>query len=203
MILNELFNRSPNFPLDTSVRDVVRNYHDGSNLKNYYLNDAMKKLGWEMTNYGFYSWVFEKVGERYVIKLNRKRDDAFAWFAYITIKYPNHHFPVIANARLLNIGGGKYYMFAIEKLQNSTYGSEISQFCRDVMRCHNREAINDAAREFGFWKLPEYKYQKDSLINALICLKRVKPSDFSFDISHSNIMQRPDNTIIISDPVVR
>src|SRR6516165_2397298 len=76
------------------------------------LKGKMRKLGWVCkSTEGAYSAVFINDSKPYILKINVRPDSAFAWFAFLTKKFPNPHFPNIGNAKTITLDGNKYYLY--------------------------------------------------------------------------------------------
>lgn len=180
------------------------------------LNDEMKKLGWyKIGNNSSYSSVFFNKSKPYILKINNNQDRAFAWFAFLTKKFPNPHFPNIGNMKVIKIGQSKYarkyYVYLIETLHEVTNYPRIDKnfpFCYPCQAVLYNPAtplkeityLNRSAKK---QKIPasaiNYFKQNPKFLEALRILGWYH-KNFQFDLHNENMMQRSDRTIVIIDP---
>jgi hypothetical protein len=216
MILDEL---TRSYPLPQPAIDAAQNFYrkipaiprdidnriDDDTLEYYsdkQLVANMQRLGWtEYHTEGYYSSVFIKPSEPYALKINKRVDRPYAWFALIAAKFPNEHFPKIGNAKIVKVGKENYRIYAIEKLkpvENQGEGRVIASFCKwsvettDDLQYQMKHGLQ---MESG---IPELKGQTAGLITACQILRKYSKG-FFIDIHYKNIMAR-NNTIVITDP---
>lgn len=202
------------YPFDTDVVDAAQKYIPI--FDTYGLIEKLKTLGWEKAgNPSSYSDVFINPNKPYIIKANRVPDAGFAWFAFLTRKFPNPHFPKIGNMKVIKskVGKEKFYVYLIEKLEEVSIRntSEWKAFTRILNKYISGQYSLEEAEQYTI-KL--YGGEIDSeivqqhlssiknnftFLQALdILLKHQK--NFSVDVHYENIMQRKDGTLVIIDP---
>jgi hypothetical protein len=166
---------------------------------------VMQQLGWtEAHTMGYYSNVFSKPGEPYVLKINKRVDRPYAWFAFLTIKFPNRHFSKICNAKIIKVNKENYRIYAIEKLQpmatqfNRDDAGEIASFCKWTARSPlSREfLLTQTKRDTHLCKI--LNGQVETLLDACMLLKKYNKG-YHIDIHQNNMMLR-DQTFVITDP---
>lgn len=204
------YRKIPTFSYDSNGNLDANNFDDDGNLiedELDYLSDEelvnnMRNIGWtEAHTKGYYSNVFLKPGEPYAIKINKRLDRSYAWFALIAAKFPNEHFPKIGNAKIFKVGSDNYRMYAIEKLKPFEYTEErhiIANLCR-----WSASTKEDTQQQLSYWKefenmIPTLKEQTNGLISACQILQKYNKG-FFVDIHYNNIMLR-NNTVVITDP---
>ena len=209
MKVNELKNEYPiNRKVTAATRALLKKpisdtwYGEIQCMKPFH--QKMAEMGWtKVVTMGGYSDVFIKPNEPYVLKINKRPDEAFAHFADIAMAYPNIHFPKIGNVRQITYDNRIYYIYAIEKLNNIANEGEaieISMFCSNFVGGEHikdswwaPQMVQQLTRHF-----PKFAGQEKSLLVALNLLRRNR-ADYRIDIHFNNIMKR-DETIVIIDP---
>jgi len=162
----------------------------------------LRNNGWEFSGSGYYSHVYQRPDKNYVIKVNQEYDRSFAYFVFLTHKFPNTHFPVISNVKLLKDNDGdKFYVYIIEKLDkleneefmDNRYG--IENVFKDIRR--NRD-IDEQRLSVRFPETYEYLQSNISLWKAIQIMGKYGKGNV--DIEYTNTMQRKDGTIVFADP---
>ncbi|VVC05189.1 Uncharacterised protein [uncultured archaeon] len=158
---------------------------------------TFKKLGWQYTDSGSFSSVFVNPKKLYILKINYRADRPFAWFALLTRKFPNPHFPRIGDMKIFNFQHQRYYMFMIEKLEDGNIPPEWKYF-RDVGTWKHTSVLKK-----NLLLLPkrtqQYFQENPSLVDALEIISTYRHG-YKLDIFPSNIMFRKDGTLVIVDP---
>jgi len=215
MFLNEL---TKSYPLDPQAIDAAKTFYKkipDLPVKNGKVDDdaidyeadfelvrKMKALGWtESHTEGWYSTVFVKPSEPYVLKINKRVDRPYAWFALLASKFPNEHFPKIGNAKIIKVQTMNYRIYAIEKLspfQDKLDAKYIAGFCKWSVKTQD-----DLQYQLNYGKQVEesvagLRGQTAGLISACQILKKYG-SGFHIDIHSNNIMLR-GRTSVITDP---
>jgi len=213
--------RLEEFKRTMEIPSGIPNDHPSSSEFTKYLKDN----GWKCLSFGNYSTVYENPKYPYVMKVNRKYDRGFANFAILTHKFPNKHFPVIGNAKLINMDGLKYHIYLIERLEKLdyqyhdiidllAYSIDLFENSKDVIEyvdalimsnlkydkfpdLSDEQKKEDKAYRLEKWK--RFLISNTGLIDSLLVVKDAKHG--SLDIKPSNFMQRKDGTIVITDPV--
>ncbi|VVC05190.1 Uncharacterised protein [uncultured archaeon] len=223
MLLNEL---TRYYDFDPSVSSKISTYYNHKSQKKLgidiksddQLQNSLAKLGWKRAGHGGYSNVFENPSKNYILKVNYYPDSAFAWFALLTRKFPNPHFPKIGNMKYFHLKGkiNHYHVYLIEKLHQipSTYTwyAEYTVFkmitlaAKDSDSKELEEALEDA-KDTSHVKggtIYEYLQKNPKFLDALriigICASRNK---FSIDLHTENIMARNDGTFVLTDPLAK
>ena len=161
------------------------------------LGITLNNIGWKKLDNGLYSTVYANPNKPYILKVNNRPDRAFAWFALLTHKFPNIHFPKIGNAKFTKIGNFNYYIYLIEKLKlilPDQTAVTISDFC-NAAASQWYSPIQDVIAQFSFEEFPVDK----ELAAALRILGKYKKK-CRLDIHENNVMQRADGTLVIIDP---
>ena len=199
-------------PLDQSLVKPINAYQKGmadsmnTRIPNYYLGgdlaDALGKYGWKQLNSGAFSLVYENPAEPYILKLNTNPDQAFSWFAFLTHKFPNKHFPKISAMRAIKILGKLYYTYAIEKLEKIPYiddAAYISSICYSQIVRPSDHYYPERVEQLQLYMSLE---QAVSLLQAcdIIHDHYEGKRTYGLDLHSGNIMQRHDGTIVITDP---
>lgn len=231
MKLNEL---TREYDIDPNIVKTTKDFYQRADKWNYdnpILDLKLEKLGWQR-NYlskGSYSMIYENPQEpRYIIKINQRRDSGFEWFAFLTKKFPNIHFPKIGNAKIITVDKTKYFVYAIEKLfkfEEAVDITNIAQLCDHLIdssgvgvsaikNLNTKDLvtyIEEYPKQFDYparivesflfllENYPSFESQFNTLINACNILAKNQRSFFN-DIHDGNIMRRQDGTIVISDP---
>lgn len=223
MLLNE-FERTLQF--DKEILNPVNTFYSGSNMRNknsdrfryerdYWdrkLTIDLKKIGWVRAGKGAFSEVFTNPTKDFVLKITKKPDRAFAWFALMTQLYPNKHFPKISNAKIYNINGINYHIFLIEKLIPvkktpfiSTLGRIADRFIyRKSNVLDNNFYVNNCnIKSKSVQQVIQYLKENPSFEKALYILRNNENVRTKIlpDIHSKNIMQRTDGTLVLTDPV--
>ena len=221
MLLDELYIDKPINPqVAADIAGFQRDYNSipaptytmYANLRNDF-EAVMKKRGWNLINYGSFSHVFGNPSEPYILKVNYKPDRAFAWFAFLTHKFPNKHFPKISAMKAISLppqkisdielsGVPKRYAFiyAIERLNEAPYDikKSVSWPFNEYTR-YSSVTLNDVKNY-----LEEHWSPEDivSLLEALTIITINNNRKFKYDLHIGNFMQRADGTLVIIDPYV-
>jgi hypothetical protein len=191
-VINSYYQKIPSFPNDIDKKNDAIDFEADQELV-----QQMAMIGWcESTTVGWYSTVFSKPGENYVLKVNKREDHPYAWFAFLTRKFPNPHFPKIGNAKFINIGKERYRVYAIEKLQpfkEHWDARSIAAFCKVTVT--EKEDLQTTLKYAKRFDLGD---QEESLITACDILRKYNQG-YYVDIHTNNIMLRGE-TIVIIDP---
>ena len=160
------------------------------------MNAFLRRKGWKLLGSGAYSLVYINLNEPFILKINKRQDQGFAWFALLTHKFPNKHFPKITAMRGVNIDGRFFHIYAIEKLVKIPQ-SDVAYLCRDIADSDiGITGDSEVAALAEYMPLEEAK----SLFNACLILRKHNPRHFHVDLHYDNIMQRKDGTVVINDP---
>jgi len=182
--------------------DILTVAKDEVGQSQYNLIDKLENLGWnKVGNRSSYSDVFVNASKPYILKINKEPDRAFAWFAFLTRRFPNIHFPRIGNMKVYKTSPKstkKYYIYLIEKLEEisnsytyaSNWRNDVRLFSSYVWGRCDIEELKNTEGDLGREKL---------FIDALTILKENK-NEFRVDLHNENLMQRTDGTIVIIDP---
>ena len=167
--------------------------------RDFELKVRMSALGWnQIGEPSSFSNVYANDSKPYILKVNRQPDRAFAWFAFLTRKFPNVHFPRIGNMKVMFLGPSarKCYIYLIEKLEEiPTRHSQDWKY--DTYLFSGYIATNEKVDILKKCKTDAVKEQ--SFVDALTILKHHK-KNFRVDLHNENLMQRKDGTIVIIDP---
>ena len=214
MKLNEL---TRNYPFDPNTIGVAKEFfkYKPKGLAGRYrenqlntLDENLKRLGWKKANYGSYSNVYEKADKTYILKINTVMDKGFAWFAFLTRKFPNIHFPKIGDAKVIMVEKYKYYLYMVEKLK------ELPQVRAGVLEaiCSIAENNYYDGKDVSLNELLKevHKFYEVDVREAGIDEEFLRALDIIFeyhgnnilDLHDANFMQRTDGTPIIIDPYV-
>jgi len=226
MKLNEL---TKYYPIDPTAISAARSYHNENpsyynDLKSEdHINDdlatTLAKVGWKERSSGHYSMIFTKESEPFILKVNKRQDKPFLWFAFLTRKFPNTHFPKIGNAKVMSIktdiGKDKFYIYAIERLYplKDDLGVTVSALCKGIASEARNQNVDPNADYFKDWcdrKMDlitdydpvfakQFSKQFESFMVASLILGKYARG-YYLDLHSKNIMKREDGTIVISDP---
>ena len=169
--------------------------------------EKLKDSGWSMTNTGFFSDVFSNPYKPYILKVNSRPDRAFAWFAFLTRKFPNIHFPKIGNMKVYKHYNEKYYVYLIERLYPIQLSSEKLQQLLSALQviANNPDKSFEQLQDYYNINLLRtvryYINNKPELINAANIIGKYKTNKNRLDFSFQNVMSRDDGTIVITDPL--
>lgn len=199
MLLSEL---NKLFPLDQDTMMAAKDYFasNPSGSQHGSSTEPFLELGWEHPSSGRLSDVYTHPDKPYVLKINRKYDRAFAWFVMLTKKFPNPHFPKVGNMKLVKVGRYKYYIYLIEKLEFFQSKSDIgipTFVMNDILR-NPYEAnmyVQNLDSEYQKWLAARPKF-----LEALVIIG-TNSHGYEEDLCVSNLMQRKDGTIVITDPL--
>jgi len=103
------------------VDDEVRTSSSSLNM-----DQKLEKLGWEFFNGGSFAAVYTNPKKPYILKINKQPDKAYAYYVSIIRKLHNKHFPKISDLKFIEVNGGRYYIYLIEKLHKAKYGVAIA-----------------------------------------------------------------------------
>jgi hypothetical protein len=185
--------------------------------------DKLSKLGWEPLGNGNFSSVFVNPKKNYVLKITDKPDPGYAEYVALIKKTRNKHFPKISDLKMLSfpnlqppvrmMGHGmvnrpdtEYYVYLIEKLYPITYvddvnKSAVGRYCYLVAYFHYETLTKIFAdREMN---VPRFLRNDPSLVDALKYVGKNASLNVWLDIHGSNIMQRDDGTVVITDPYAK
>jgi len=164
------------------------------------------KRGWKEIGSGFYSSVYSHQDKDFVVKINQRYDRAFAHFILLTHKFPNPHFPVISNVKLLKRDDGtKFYVYFMEKLNRvsdpsyTRYEDKIRWLMmflkgRDQPKLSIEQLMNtEYAGCINYLKSVPHLWEAFEVI--------AKYGKGSPDLGIRNVMQRDDGTIVFVDPL--
>ena len=159
--------------------------------------------GWRpLPDNSAYSKIFVNSAKPYIIKVNKKPDRAFAWFAFLTRKFPNIHFPKIGDAKVIKVKNQKYYVYLIEKLEevNSASVGDIADFLRDMAMSWSK--LDNDLRYAGALYVSDSYPEIDLTPELQQATKIIGKYSYQFrlDMHPGNIMKRNDGTIVIIDP---
>lgn len=182
----QFYQSNPNTrdPYDSSENDTAQDFK---------LDEYLAELGWDNIGNGAFSSIFENPAKPYVMKINPAYDRGFARFALFTRQNPNEHFPKIGNAKMMVIGGKKYAIYLMEKLNrlSSTEAIDLVGFCIAACKGEYEEMSKSTMEKF--------QWQMDSLFDA--CMELKQNSDkVVIDFHQGNLMVRDDGTVVIVDP---
>ena len=199
MKLNEL---TRDYPFDKNVIDIASKTLPTYNTFSLY--EKLKSRGWfKIGNESSYSDVFTNVNYPYILKINRRVDRAFAWFAFLTRKFQNIHFPRVSNMKVISIPGKtkydkpeKFNLYLIEKLQEITnnqsrsWKEDTKIFSSYISGYVDISVLQQTNSDIG---------REETFIDALNILRENK-KNFGVDLHYENLMKRADGTIVIIDP---
>jgi len=192
-------------------------------INSWDLISSLEKRGWKFHGSGSFSKVFTNEKYPFVLKVTEEYDRAFAHFAILTHKFPNKHFPVIGNAKILtDDNGNKYHLYVMEKLYKldrtesryfnnnfrlfSTFMNAMNWYDTDKLTIpvirKTFEFINDEnsnGSNFDKDTFKDFLRKNKSLIEALGTV--AKYGKGQFDIHGDNIMKREDGTLVVIDPL--
>jgi len=163
-----------------------------------YLSDR----GWKKTGFeGHYSTVYTNPNYQYVLKVNYNYDRAYAYYVFLIHKFPNKHFPIISNVKLITTGHGiKIYLYSIEKL----YKLKDSDFINNYNEIENLLfAMRSTTQDYQviYDQHPEVHYYLEKNPEMWEALKTMaKYGKGVLDFTLNNVMQRKDGTVVITDP---
>lgn len=154
----------------------------------------LENLGWKMLDYGLYSAVFYNSSKPYILKVNKRNDRAFSWFVMLTRKFPNKHFPIIGNMKIITIKHPperdymkylpyavgkrppeKYYAYLIEKLYplQTEVEKDVGSACNTItynlenIGITNIQIIQHLIQQNFNKKVIQYFKDNEDLIDAL------------------------------------
>jgi hypothetical protein len=195
------------YPFDNNVLDIAQKTVPYNNTGD--LIYKLKQSGWnKIGNPSSYSDIFANDSKPYILKINRTQDKGFAWFAFLTRKFPNPHFPKIGNMKVITgpqrhtmrgsaLPREKFYIYLIEKLEEISYRSDYD-WRDNIYDCKKYIAgelsLDELQRELSSSALRE-----QSFIDALTILTN-NNKGFRADLHYENIMQRQNGTLVIIDP---
>lgn len=159
------------------------------------LTDRLEKMGWEFHDSGYFSSVFINPRKNYILKVNTIPDKGFNYFVNLIKRYPNKHFPIVSNLRVIKTAEHDYYMYYIEKLYPVQYSVEndISTYCLH----HLYKMYNHHPNPYS--PDSEYVNNNPDFARALDIVLQYHDK-FGIDLPGNNIMQRQDGTVVITDP---
>ena len=159
------------------------------------LTDRLEKMGWEFHDSGYFSSVFINPRKNYILKVNTIPDEGFNYFVNLIKRYPNKHFPIVSNLRLIKTAAHDYYMYYIEKLYPVQYlvEKDISTYCLH----HAYKRYNHTPNPYS--SDSEYVKNNPDFARALDIVLQYH-GKFGIDVPGDNIMQRQDGTVVITDP---
>jgi hypothetical protein len=195
--------------IDKDVEDAAFNYFPQRNIAHKTKNPVemstqdtelrakLSKLGWHYLNDGHFSAVFTNDKKPFVLKINKSPDKGFEHYATLIKDFDNVHFPKIGDMKVMNINGRKFYIYLIEKLSalGRDNGIDTSTFFR-IIQYPTRSL--EELYPFGA-PVPYYLKNDPSLVDALRLVGKYMEG-FLNDMGRSNVMQRSDGTIVITDP---
>ena len=193
-----LFELNYTIPLDKPLKGAAEKYF--TTASDEHNPNIFLPLGWKPTGYGRVSMVYTNPNKPYVLKINYTYDRGFAWYAMLTHKFPNPHFPVIGNMKLVKIGKVSYYVYLIEKL-NYNAPNELP-LTPDIYNYVIKHPENDLSTLSEYTR--EKLKQEPLFLEALrIIGSNAKKSRIPLhpDLTTANIMKRDDGTLVISDPL--
>ena len=189
-------------PFDRPIASAIKQYY--SNRKNQTLNDKLESLGWEEFDAGASSTVYINPQKNYVVKMNNYTDPEFDFFAQLTKKHPNKHFPKISNRRGFSENGGRgttYYIYLIEKLYKLPYkfSENFAEDCDYIAGEYfwNDEPVGGEALSTASRATKQAFKEQPGLLKAL---KILAFTEKRLDMHAGNIMQRKNGTIVFIDP---
>ena len=160
----------------------------------------LKSLGWLRMGEGSFSNVFVHPKKNYVLKVNKRPDQAFEHYASIIKKFVNPHFPRISDKKKYEYNDEEYYIYLIEELEhiNDTPDINVDQIARDLEQII-RSPDQSLTNIFFLHDIPEYLLESPLLVKAArICGRYI--TGHMNDMHAENIMKRKDGTIVITDP---
>ena len=201
-VLNKIRHHLYHPPDKTSNSPRAYDYNDASeeHYKNCdSLQDKLYDLGWEQIGRGAFSSVFEKPGQKYVLKVNNYNDDGFAKFVSIIHHFPSRHFPKIGNKKSYFVDGEAYNIYLMEKLMPLQGANRASL----ALVLDNARIIDSPVILAVLAKHPDIKTiieKQPGLLDAVEILL-TQSGDSGLDLNSNNIMLRDDGTIVITDPL--
>ena len=196
MNLNEL---TRPIPFDPEIKQAADTHYQNRYTDFY---EALQEQGWHRRGEGSFSDVFFNSKKNYILKVNIRPDRAFAWFAFLTKKFPNPHFPMIGNMKLYKHGPEKYHIYLIEKLDPIDETPDMN----DLVSLMDNYAANWRQFElekFKKWYEPstvDYLETHPKLREALEIIGGYSKGHM-IDIHNKNVMKRTDGTLVITDPL--
>lgn len=159
----------------------------------------LKAAGWGEDSTGLNSLVYYRDDKNYILKLFKSRDNAYWAFLELVLANPNKHFPKI-------IGKPKkvtdaYYAVRMERLEPIKTPAHLKIYLEV------QSGERDSEDLFGFMEEryqraisylqenPEMKVALDLIAEKLLPI-------YEEDLHDGNIMERPDGTYVIIDPVI-
>jgi len=150
---------------------------------------------------GYYSTVYSNPKKSYVLKVNDRQDTAYAQYVSLIKKYNNKHFPKISDLKFIEVNGGRYYIYLIEKLDDvRSEMKHLANVFSEIIDCpySSLTFFNTSHTQLDYLK------QNPELVTALRIIGKfkhnIKNPYISNDMHGGNIMQRKDGTIVITDP---
>jgi hypothetical protein len=207
MLTNEFYKPKISKPIERVATDYVTSdqYYDD---KFDNLCDSLKKMGWRFLDDGAYSKVFANSKKNYILKINSSPDKGYATYVDLIHKYRNKHFPKISDMKKIEFEGNIFYVYLIEKLKHipSPMDDEWSLIISKIAENPNKplEKLFANAHKLRFGNvggknIPTFLIKNPSIVQAAKLIG-YNMDGYCLDIHRHNIMQRPDGTIVITDP---
>lgn len=170
---------------------------------------TLQAAGYEPLGTGQFAEVYKKPGTNYVLKLFDHDDKAYLLYLGMIRKHQdNPHFPKIIG-KLIKVTD-QYYAVRMEELQPTSISDRLlkimERFCerRADFWIGNWDAFmksnfSSSVRE----ELETLFKQNPKLPEALTAIAELK-ADHSlwFDFKRANVMERPNGTVVFTDPIV-
>lgn len=166
-----------------------------SKIEGFMLND----LGYEIINQGSYAKIYQLSGNRnWVIKVS-ENDPAYDAYVRFVNAVKNPHFPVVTNI----FSKTQNNIYVIEYLKPFSKDKEFAYQIQSCFYYATQEKIGANTSKMQKYALEvwdELNTTHPVLISAIRSIvKSFKNSQL--DVYENNIMERPDGTIVLSDPV--
>jgi hypothetical protein len=159
--------------------------------------DRLENLGWYEINSGYFSTVFAHTDKKFVLKLNQNSDPGYDAYVRLILTHPNKYFPKISDRKVLKCEDKEYCVYLIEKLKEIT--ENANTYVAIIENILNNP--NSSIQELFPNGVPSVVGDDRELIIALKLIRSYsRASGYSLDIHASNIMQRMDGSLVITDP---
>lgn len=172
-------------------------------LKRSALRTAMRERGFKHVGSGMGSMVYQKPGSNEVLKLFTT-SSSYTNFLNIIANNPNKHFPkIIGHEKLSQYKGWHIIkMETLQKLSKIEYEDKYNWLIRAVYY-YRRGSWNENLDQKAIKTYESNMNQYPSLTKACQILgENTKIKKWVLDISFSNVMQRNNGDVVITDPFV-
>jgi hypothetical protein len=179
---------------------------DTSDFLPHQIENWLKKNDFRKLGKGLYSSTWLHKTGKYVVKINKDSDPAWAAYAQFCQQHKSPHFLKVYSLKQFKVRGKTYFLALMEPLYKTKIPTRMMkdlQYYGEYLDFELARKREKRDPEFVMG-IKEIEREYPSLTKAMFLLEKgikTRRPQFGWDIHRNNIMQRANGQLVFSDPI--